>query len=120
MLNPAPGESTIPGLSLLDEIRQVAAEAAHKALLDRQEGSRRHHRWDAQALVAVVLAIICGIIWCVRLEGRVNASDQRAGTIEAQLAQDREAVSKAQDPVIRRLDRLEDKVDQLLGAGRRK
>lgn len=107
-----PGEHTRPDLPLRDEIRALAAAAAREALDARQE-NRKHLRMDAQALVMVALAIVGGIVWCVRLEGRVNASDARAGAIEA-------SVKQAQDPIIKRLDRMEDKLDQFIGEGRRR
>jgi hypothetical protein len=120
MLQPQP-EDTNPSIPLRDEIRLIAAEAARAAMGDQSgahsTGRRSHMRLDTQALAIVVLAIIGGIVWLVRLEGRINAQDVRMSSIESMQSRANSDLREALTPVINRLDRIENRLDEAYGGG---
>lgn len=117
----SPGENTHPGLPLRDEIRLIAAEAARAAVGDssgtQAKDKRQHVRLDLQALVMVALAILAGIVWCVRLEGRINAQDVRMSSLESLQSRANSDLREALTPVINRLDRIENRLDEAYGGG---
>ena len=117
----SPGENTHPGLPLREEIRLIAAEAARAAVGDgsgtHSREKRQHMRLDLQALAIVVLAIIGGIVWLVRLEGRINAQDVRMSSIESMQSRANSDLREALTPVINRLDRIENRLDEAYGGG---
>lgn len=123
MLQP-PGDDTRPDLPLREEIRQLAAEAAQAAIVARREAqseTRKHTRLDQQAIVMVLLAIAGGIYWGARLEGRVDKVSDRAASIEQAVGRNDDQIARAQDPIIKRLDRIENKMDEIIsGNGRRR
>ena len=58
------------------------------------------------ALVTLALAGITGIVWLVRLEGRINLTDSECRVLKEQFA-------GLESRILARLERIEDKLDKL-------
>lgn len=116
-MTPIKPEETQTKLSLREELRLIAHNAALDAVA-MGHGQKRALDW--QAILLAVLAILGAFAWSFRQEGRINSLESRAIKGEEADHSLGQGIITAQEPIIKRLDRMEDKVDRLLsGEGRK-
>lgn len=65
---------------------------------------------DAQSIVGIIVAIavpaILGVVWLIRLEGRVNTHERGCEERQKSLDERHDAMSKKLDHIDQKLDRL--------------
>jgi len=52
---------------------------------------------DPGTLIVVILAVIAGIVWLVRLEGRINGHDREMSQVRDDIAYIRDRIDRAID-----------------------